>query len=308
MHVAICIVGFRNPVDIADCLKALSRSTHTDFEVVICENGGAAASQVLAEGLPGVMAGGQPVRIITAQRNLGYAGGVNVCLRAAPEAEAWWVLNPDTRPDPAALEELVARLGRGDCAAVGSTIYFADGKVQGRGGQLRPWLARAIGLDYGKALADPPSADLEARLWYLSGASMIVGRGFIDGVGVMREDYFLYGEEVEWCLRARAAGLKLGLAPASNVLHQQGTTTGSVHDMRQRSKTAVYLDERNKMLLIRDHFPWRLPVVAATALILLGLRFGKRRAWRQLGYALSGWAAGLANRRGKPDWLEAAHG
>lgn len=308
MYVAICIVGFCNPVDIADCLEALSRSTHTDFEVVICENGGAAASQVLAERLPAVLAGGQPVRIITAQCNLGYAGGVNVCLRAAPEAEAWWVLNPDTRPDPAALEELVARLGRGDCAAVGSTIYFADGKVQGRGGQLRPWLARAIGLDYGKALADPPSADLEARLWYLSGASMIVGRGFIDGVGAMREDYFLYGEEVEWCLRARAAGLKLGLAPASNVLHQQGTTTGSVHDMRQRSKTAVYLDERNKMLLIRDHFPWRLPVVAATALILLGLRFGKRLAWRQLGYALNGWAAGLANRRGKPDWLEAAHG
>jgi GT2 family glycosyltransferase len=308
MHVAICIVGFRNPTDIADCLEALSRSTHTDFEVVICENGGAAASAVLAERLAGILTGGQPVRIITAEDNLGYAGGVNVCLRAAADADAWWVLNPDTRPDPEALEALVARLGRGDCAAVGSTIYFADGKVQGRGGQFRPWLARAIGLDYGKALVEPPSPDIESRLWYLSGASMIVGREFIAGVGEMREDYFLYGEEVEWCLRAREAGLKLGLAPTSNVLHEQGTTTGSVQDMRQRSRTAVYLDERNKMLLIRDHFPARLPVVAAAALILLTLRFGKRRAWRQLGYALSGWAAGLANRRGKPDWLEAAHG
>ena len=113
------------------------------------------------------------MRIITAPGNLGYAGGVNVCLRAAPDADGWWVLNPDTRPDPAALGELVARLGRGDCAAVGSTIYFADGKVQGRGGQFRPWLARAVGLDFGKALDDPPSADLEARLWYLSGASMM---------------------------------------------------------------------------------------------------------------------------------------
>jgi N-acetylglucosaminyl-diphospho-decaprenol L-rhamnosyltransferase len=308
MHVAICIVGFRNPTDIATCLEALSRSTHADFEVVICENGGPEAAGVLAERLPRALAGGQAVRIVTAQTNLGYAGGVNVCLRAAPGADAWWVLNPDTRPDPTALEHLVARLSRGDCAAAGSTIYFADGKVQGRGGQFRPWLARAVGLDYGKALNDPPSADLEARLWYLSGASMIVGRQFIDRVGEMREDYFLYGEEVEWCLRAREAGLTLGLAPASNVLHQQGTTTGSVQDMRQRSRTAVYLDERNKMLLTRDHFALRLPVVAPAALAMLALRFGRRRAWTQLGYALSGWAAGLANRRGKPPWLDNAHG
>jgi GT2 family glycosyltransferase len=308
MHVAICIVGFRNPADIANCLAALSRSTYADFEVVICENGGAAAARTLAERIPGACEGGQPVRILTAEGNLGYAGGVNVCLRAAPDADAWWVLNPDTRPDPAALEQLVERLARGDCAAAGSTIYYADGKVQGRGGQWRPWLARAVGLDYGKALDAPPSVDLEARLWYLSGASMIVTRGFVDQVGKMREDYFLYGEEVEWCLRAREAGVRLGLAPGSNVLHQQGTTTGAARDMRQRTKTPVYLDERNKMLLTRDHYPLRLPVVAVTALVMLCLRFGKRRAWRQLGFALCGWAAGLANRRGKPPWLEDAHG
>jgi hypothetical protein len=308
MHVAICIVGFRNPADIASCLEAVSRSTHADFEVVICENGGPAAARTLAARLPETLAGGQAVRIVTAETNLGYAGGVNVCLRTAPGADAWWVLNPDTRADPAALEQLVARLSRGDCAAAGSTIYFADGSVQGRGGQFRPWLARAVGLDYGKALADPPSPDLEARLWYLSGASMIVSRQFVDRVGEMREDYFLYGEEVEWCLRAREAGLRLGLAPASNVLHQQGTTTGAARDMRQRTKTPVYLDERNKMLLTRDHYPLRLPVVAVTALVMLCLRFGKRRAWRQLGFALSGWAAGLANRRGKPPWLDGAHG
>jgi GT2 family glycosyltransferase len=308
MHVAICIVGFRNSEDISDCVAALSRSTYPDFEVVICENGGAVASAILAERIPGACAGGQPVRILTAEDNLGYAGGVNVCFAAAPEADAWWVLNPDTRPDPAALEELIARLARGDCAAVGSTIYYADGKVQGRGGQWRPWLARAVGLDYGKSLDAPPSDNLEARLWYLSGASMIVNRRFIDEVGKMREDYFLYGEEVEWCLRAREAGVKLGLAPRSNVLHHQGTTTGSARDMRQRTKTPVYLDERNKILLTRDHYPLRLPVVASGALVMLCLRFGKRRAWRQLGFALSGWAAGLANRRGKPPWLEGAHG
>ena len=48
MHVAVAIVGFRNAGDIVHCLAALGASTHTDFEVVICENGGAAAYQALS--------------------------------------------------------------------------------------------------------------------------------------------------------------------------------------------------------------------------------------------------------------------
>ena len=43
MRVAVCIVGFRNAADIANCLTALSASAHRDFQVVICENGGQAA-------------------------------------------------------------------------------------------------------------------------------------------------------------------------------------------------------------------------------------------------------------------------
>lgn len=306
MHVAICIVGFRNPSDIVACLEALSHLAYSDFSVAICENGGEVAHRTLVAALPAGSVGGRPLHVFAAPSNLGYAGGVNSCLRATAGADAWWILNPDTRPDPDALTQLVRRLETGDCAAVGSTVYSRGGRVESRGGQWRAWLARAVSLDHGKALSDPPGADIEARLGYLSGASMIVNRQFIDLVGEMREDYFLYGEEVEWCLRARAKGLKLGVACASNVLHEQGTTTGAVSDMRLRPKLPVYLDERNKVLLTRDRHPSRLPIVAVNALLLLCLRFGKRRAWRQLGFALAGWAAGLRNSRGRPSWLQDA--
>src|SRR3954471_4207611 len=40
MHVAVAIVGYRNADDVCACVTALARSTHDDFEVVICENGG----------------------------------------------------------------------------------------------------------------------------------------------------------------------------------------------------------------------------------------------------------------------------
>lgn len=304
MHVAICIVGFRNPHDIAACLQALDSSTHTDFELVICENGGREAFEVLVQTLPSELTGGQSVRIVDAGGNLGYAGGINRCLAETPAADAWWVLNPDTIPDPTALASLCARLARGDCAAAGGTIHGADGHVESRGGRWNAWLARAVSVDNGLRLDEPPGPFAAAeKVNYLSGASILIGRAFVERVGVMREDYFLYAEEVEWCLRGVQDGLKLGLAPEANVLHRQGTSTGSVQDIRNRSRMPVYLDERNKILVTRDRYPGRLVVAASAAFALLFLRFARRGAWAQLGYGLSGWAAGLRNERGPPPWL-----
>lgn len=306
MHVAVCVVGFRNPGDILTCLEALKASEHADFEVIICENGGPAAYAELTRAAPAALPGGQRVQIVLAESNLGYAGGINVCMRGTPEADAWWILNPDAAPAAPALARLCARLARGDCGAVGCTVHYADGVVESRGGQWRPWLARAVSIDHSKQLADPPGeAAVREQVTYISGASMLVGRALVDRIGLMREDYFLYAEEVEWCLRAVQAGLKLGLAIDANVVHAQGATTGSVKDVAQRRRMPVYLDERNKMLVTRDRFPGRLPVAAVAALILLFLRFGRRRAWAQLGYAVDGWWAGLRNLRGKPAWVDA---
>ncbi|MET0270538.1 MAG: glycosyltransferase family 2 protein [Sphingomonas sp.] len=304
MHVAICIVGFRNPADIGHCLKALERATHADFSVVICENGGIEAHAILTGQLPERLAGGQPVEVIAAPGNLGYAGGVNVAMRASPTADAWWVLNPDAEPDEGALAALVARLSEGDAAGVGGTLYHADGRVQGHGGRWRSWLARAESIGNGDALSDPPArADVEARLDYLLGGSMMVDRRFVDAAGLMREDYFLYAEEIEWCLRARARGLKLGFAPAALVRHGQGSTTGSAVSIARRPRLPIYLDERNKLNVVRDTTPARLPVAIVGAFAMLLLRFGRRGAWRPLGHGLAGWAAGIANRRGLPPWM-----
>jgi GT2 family glycosyltransferase len=306
VHVAIAIVGYRNPDDIVQCLAALQTSSHADFEVVVCENGGSAAHEALLAALPASLVRGQVVRTILAPGNLGFAGGVNVCLSAAPDADAWWVLNPDTQPHPDALAEMIARLGRGDCDAVGCTLYLPNGRVQAHGGRWRGWLARAESLGYGsrrEGLAD--ALAVERAQNYLLGASMLIDRRFLEAVGPMREDYFLYCEEVEWCLRAGARGLRLGFAPRALVLHVSGSTTGAGKPVRERQRMPVYLGERNKLLLTRDCFPRRLAVAAVSALALIGLRYARVGAWTQCGYALAGWWAGLRNERGPPAWLVA---
>jgi N-acetylglucosaminyl-diphospho-decaprenol L-rhamnosyltransferase len=304
MHVAVCIVAYRNPAEVAACLNALAMQTHGDFRIIVCDNSDDAAHAQLAAALPTSMPGGQAVTPLHAADNPGYAGGVNRCLAAAPDADAWWVLNPDTVPEPDALAALVARLSHGDVAAVGGTLYWPDGRVQGHGGRWRGWLARCESIGNGTALSARVDADnIEASLDYLLGASMLIGRAFLDATGPMREDYFLYAEEVEWCLRAKAAGLRLGFAPGARVLHGQGGTTGSAAALTTRPRLPIFMDERNKLNVVRDIHPLRLSVAIPAALILLLLRYAKRGAKAQLGYALGGWWAGVRDQRGKPNWL-----
>ncbi len=299
MKVAVCIVGYRNTIDILQCLEALSASDHAAFEVVICENGGAAAFRDLTAAAPSALPAGQPVRVFEAPTNLGFAGGVNACISAAPDAEAWWILNPDAQPRPGALSAMVERLERGGCDAVGGPLLISEDRIQSYGGVWRPWLARAVSIGYAAPLRPAPAAEaIETAQNYLNGASMLVGRRFLERAGRMREDYFLYCEEVEWCLRAGALGLRLGFAPGGVVLHHGGTSTGNTGALRTRSRLATYLGERNRLLLTRDLFPGRLLVAAPMAAALFTLRYGRALAFRQLGYAFAGWLAGLRNERG----------
>lgn len=304
MHVAVTIVAFRNPDDIARCLSALSASEHRDFEVVIVENGGSTAFAALQSRTPSALASGQSVRVIEAPGNVGFAGGQNLAMDHSADADAWWILNPDTIPGAGALAALVARLARGDCDAVGGVLHFESRRIQGLGGAWQPWLARAVSIGNGASIDTPiAAATVEARMNYILGASALIGRRFIDIAGRMREDYFLYAEEVEWFLRGVARGARLGFAPDALVMHDVGTSTGMGHGERDRPKMPVYLDARNRVLLTRDIYPARLPIVAPATLLFTWYRFARKRAWRQMGYATAGWLAGVRNRRGLPPWM-----
>ena len=305
MGVAIVIISFHSLGDIVRCLTALEKSTWHHFRIVICENGGEDAYRMLQAGLPAQLKAGQTVEILRAPDNLGYAGGINFSIDHTAPAELYWILNPDTEPQPQALEAMLARLRQGDCTAVGHDLVLDDGRLASSGGRWRQWTARAISINKGKFRR--PQANmraLENSINYIIGASMLITREFYQRTGKMREDYFLYCEEVEWCLRAIRLGERLGYAPDAVVLHAQGTATGGGGELKTRSKTAIYLSERNRILLTRDVFPGHLAITALLSLLHLLIKYGKAGAWRQSGYAISGWLAGLRDERGKPHWLE----
>jgi GT2 family glycosyltransferase len=199
---------------------------------------------------------------------------------------------------------MIARLRVGDCSAVGHDLMLPEGVLASRGGGRWPSLtARAISIDHGRPRDDSSSAKhIERSMDYIIGASMLMSSGWVERIGLMREDYFLYCEEIEWCLRGVRAGERIGYAPDALVLHRHGTSTGGGGAMKRRSRLSVYLIERNRLLLTRDLFPWALPTAIPFALLHLLLRYIKARAWAQVGYAFNGWWAGCKDERGPPSF------
>jgi hypothetical protein len=303
LHVAIIVVSYRSAADLVDCLSALDGSSYRNFSITICENGGAAAYKLLNNALPSTLSHGQHVRAYLAPGNLGYAGGINYCLGLIDQADAYWILNPDTRAGPTTLAALVQRLSRGDCDAVGHDIVSLEGKLASRAGKWHAWSAQSISIGFGETVsAHPRPQDIERTSNYIIGASMLLSSAFVKQAKP-RNDYFLYCEEIEWCVRAQRLGLKLGYCPEAPVIHAHGTSTGATGPLSKRPKLSIYLVERNRLLLTRDMFRGRLPLAAALSLLHILARYGRARAWRQIRYGLSGWIAGLMNERGPPSWM-----
>lgn len=337
--VAILIVGFRNADDIVQCLGALAAADpDPSFSVHIAENGGPDAFARLIEtlsrdggpcelvdfdaetptpadavrcvGLRLIRPAGAPaVRIFAAEMpaNLGYGGGLNAWLEPLQRTPGWrgvWILNPDTSPRPDALRALsdyAATHGKG---LVGSRVVFMSepDRIQTRGLRWRKLRALPAAIDrlaVATEVTDPER--IEALMDSPSGASLYATRQIIERIGLMRDDYFLYYEDLEWGLRARALDA-IGYADGSVVAHVGGTTIGGAAKGRSRSRLAVYLDKRNRILFVRDRYPgwvlWTMAVIAGEILDLLRIgAFTNARA------GVGGLLAGLAGERGMPAWM-----
>lgn len=188
--------------------------------------------------------------------NLGFAGGNNVGLRyarARNDANHVWLLNNDTVVARDSLGSLVERGGCGMAPGmVGSTVVFYDRpeSIQARGGaRYNKWLSSIEPegfLDPLVSIASNRVAYIESRLAYVFGASMLVSRKFLEDVGLMTEDYFLFFEEFDWAKRGEPSGFSLGYAPGSLVYHKAGAATGSARE----SIFSQYFMTRNRLLFI----------------------------------------------------------
>lgn len=279
--VSVVVLNWNGLEDTLECLESLEKCTWDNLDIIVVDNGstdGSAAA--LAKTFPGI-------RLIRSHSNRGYAGGNNLGLQdaLARGADFVWILNNDTVVRPDAVGWLVARMLEDVRIGVcGSTLLYFDqpDTVQAyAGASYNPWTTRTQMI--GQAVAfDPFRIDhvgVEERLDMVSGAAMFVRREFVEAVGLMCEDYFLFFEELDWV--ARAGGrFRLAWAPRSVVMHKEGRVSGAHRVASRRSRQADYYSIRSRFLYTRRHVPWALPILWWTLLVVLANRIRRRQVGR----------------------------
>ena len=212
---------------------------------------------------------GAPLVLIQTGSNLGFAGGNNAGLRyalAQGDCEFAWLLNSDTVVAPEALSRLVERMSeRPEAGICGSTLadYWDENRVQACGGaSYNRWFAKGTALGAGVQLDDlPDPKTIEQLLSYVIGASMLVRRSFLQQIGFLNEEYFLYFEEIDWATRA-SGKFSLAYSAASVVYHKEGRSIGSSLERSRRSLLSEHYTARNRLLFTRRYYPSLFPFVA----------------------------------------------
>ena len=260
--VSVVIVNWNGWKDTLVCLASLAKvkKKNVRLSAVVVDNGSTNDSvAILSREFPGVT-------ILETGKNLGFTGGNNFGIRYALDhgADFVWLLNNDTFVDPNVLSMIPAF----DDPAVGicgSKIYFAPGrefhrdryKENDRGNVL--WYAGGI-VDWANMYASHRGVDEVDRGQYdtggetpfITGCSMVIRREVIDRIGLLDDRYYLYLEDLDYCLRARAAGFRLLYAPSSVLWHVNAGSSA-----RPGNPLHEYYFTRNRLLLGFRYAPLR---------------------------------------------------
>jgi GT2 family glycosyltransferase len=199
--------------------------------------------------------------LVTSDVNLGFAGGNNVGLRYLlhdKDCEYVWLLNNDTVIESDALTAIIKRITSSPQAGMcGSSIFYyhQPDVIWALGGcDFTRWNSQSRCIANGSSRLDMPSqAEVEARLRLIAGASLLVTRSYLENVGLMCEDYFLYFEEPDWAFRGLGK-YSLAYAPNSIVYHKVGASTSLLS-----SNYNSWYVFKNQLLITYKFYPWFLP-------------------------------------------------
>lgn len=250
MRLHAVVLSWNGRDDTLACLASLR-----DLLVVCVDNGSSDGSpEAIRVRFPGV-------ELVETGVNLGFAGGHNVGIRRALELGADWVLlvNNDAVADeslPAALA--AAARARPDAGVLAAKVLFADrpDTIEYAGASFSPLLGYA-GRTRGHGERDDGRFDELRDVDRAAGTAMAVSREAVARAGLLDEELFAYVEDVDWCLRIRAAGLAVVFVPAARVWHRGSASTGG-----RASAASLYYDTRNTIAVCERHRPLPRPATS----------------------------------------------
>jgi hypothetical protein len=267
MRLLIVIVNYRTPWLTMDCLDSIRDQVAAlaDTRVVVTDNlspddsVAVLAREIESRGYR------DWVEFRPLPSNGGFAYGNNRAIEtcwADHRPDYVLLLNPDTVVRDAGLSSLVAYMDKHPAVGIaGSRLEDPDGTPQ-RSAFRFPSLGSEVegGLRWGvvsrlltSAVVAPPQSDATVETGWVAGASMIVRREVFASIGFLDEAYFMYYEEVDFCLRARRAGFACHYVSASRVVHLVGQASGVTNKANARRRLPAYWFESRRRYFVKNH-------------------------------------------------------
>jgi GT2 family glycosyltransferase len=242
--ICIIVLNWNSPQDTLACLDSLLKIPYRAKEILVVDNGSTDESVcIIKSSFP-------QVKLLETGKNMGFVGGNNAGMTYALEEgfDYTLVLNNDTVVNPDFLERLLEVAESDDqIGAVGPKInYFSKPDVI--------WSAGGI-IDYRHGTTEmkgigQTDQDQYGRMPYqvdfLTGCAILVKRQTLQKIGLLDPRFFMYYEDVEWCVRMTKAGCKIQLVPESIMWHKISP------EVRADSPLVYYYMTRNRLLFLKE--------------------------------------------------------
>ncbi|MBN1661683.1 MAG: glycosyltransferase family 2 protein [Anaerolineae bacterium] len=219
----VVILNWNRREETLGCLASVRRMEPPPDRVILIDNAS-------VDGTPQAVTAEYPqVDIVVNEANLGFAGGMNVGLRAALEEGAAYILalNNDTLVAPDLLAALMDGFQYGpDVGIVVPKIYYTEppDHIWYAGAMRRRWFPGFAFPGYGQR--DAPRYDRPRNVDYATGCGMLVRASALETVGFFDETtFFMYHEDLDLSERVRRAGYRILYKPDARMWHAESAST-----------------------------------------------------------------------------------
>ncbi len=285
--VRVIILNWNLPVDTLACVNSLLAAGLPPQQILVVDNGSADNSlQQFDAAIPAV-----PILPLT--QNVGFAGGNNRGIEWALADGADWILllNNDTEVAPTFFAKIAQSLSDSQAKLISPLIFYHPDYADGQDDVI--WSAGDV--EIGRTLLTRPqyknehlSANLPAVLTvdFLTACALFVHRSVFAEIGQLDETFFMYGEDVDFCQRARLAGFELACATTAQVWHKVARSSGGGNPQQR-----IWQTEHQARFYRRYASRWQMPLLFSFTL-LRSLRLATRDSWQ------GEWDRGWATLRG----------
>lgn len=235
-QVAIAVLTWRNEDMARRCLESLRHLAGWPFPTVVVDNGSGTGEgdRLAREFSPDVDA-------LVLLSDEGVPGGYNAGLRWGLSKGVSHVLllnNDVVVQDPHLISRLMEAI-QPDVAAVGPVVHDPDRSIFSAGGRMDWFLGRT--RHHRRPLRTSGPYEVE----WLDGPCILISLSAVRQIGGLAHVYFMYAEELDWCVRAGRAGYRLLVEPRTSILHERGTRQPSLGVRELTLRNAILFMRRN---------------------------------------------------------------